>query len=76
MRSGADEIRLDLLPERFYADYRLGHWNGPMGQARPGSVVVNPLLLATAVRKNLELSSEARSSERFIFEACAEPRPK
>ena len=47
-----------------------------MGQARPGTVTVNPLLLATAVRKNLELSPDARSSERFHFEVMRRAAPE
>lgn len=76
VHGSARGIRFDLLPEKFYVDYRLGHWNGPMGQARPGSVVVNPLLLASAARKNLELSPQARSAERFHFEVMRRAAPE
>jgi hypothetical protein len=74
-----DEVkrtRLDLAPEKFYVDYRLGHWNGPMGQSTPWRINVNPLLLPSAARKNLELSLEARSSERFHFEVMRRAAPE
>ena len=29
-------IPLPLAPEKFYVDYRLGHWNGPLDSPRPG----------------------------------------
>jgi hypothetical protein len=72
----AKRIRLDLAPEKFYVDYRLGHWNGPMGQSRPWWMNVNPLPLPEAVRKNLELSTEARSNERFHFEVMRRAAPE
>ncbi|MFL6241781.1 MAG: hypothetical protein ACJ73V_01995 [Acidimicrobiia bacterium] len=69
-------IRLDLAPEKFYVDYRLGHWNGPMGQSTPWRINVNPLLLPAATRKNLELKVEVRSSERFHFEVMRRAAPE
>jgi hypothetical protein len=74
-----DEVKripVDLAPEKFYVDYRLGHWNGPMGQSTPWRITVNPLLLPTAARKNLELSLEVRSSERFHFEVMRRAAPE
>jgi hypothetical protein len=69
-------IRLDLAPEKFYVDYRLGHWNGPLGQSTPWRINVNPLLLPAAARKNFELSLEVRSSERFHFEVMRRAAPE
>jgi hypothetical protein len=72
----AKRIRLDLAPEKFYVDYRLGHWNGPMGQTKPWRMTVNPLPLPEAVRKSLELSLEVRSNERFHFEVMRRAAPE
>ena len=58
----ARHVRLDLLPEKFYVDFRLGHWSGPLLQDAPVCVNVNPLLLAHAARKNTELSVGARAA--------------
>ena len=69
-------IPLPLAPEKFYVDYRLGHWNGPMGQSKPWRINVNPLLLPAAVRKNLELSLAVQSSERFHFEVMRRAAPE
>jgi hypothetical protein len=71
-----NRIRLDLAPEKFYVDYRLGHWNGPMGQSTPWRINVNPLLLPLAASKNLELSLDVRSSERFHFEVMRRAAPE
>ncbi len=64
----AEHVRIDLLPEKFYVDFRLGHWSGPLEQDAPNRVNVNPLLLTLAAAKNTELSAAARGSERFHFE--------
>jgi hypothetical protein len=72
----AKEVRLDVLPERFYVENRLGHWSGPLIQATPASKVVNPLLSSPAAKKNLELSMEARTSERFHFEVMRRAAPE
>ena len=67
----ADHVRFDLLPEKWYVDYRMGHWNGPLAQSKPGYINVVPLLSPAAARKNMELSVEARSSDRFHFEVMS-----
>ena len=69
-------IPLPLAPEKFYVDYRLGHWNGPMGQSKPWRINVNPLLLPAAVRKNLELTLGVQTSERFHFEVMRRAAPE
>jgi hypothetical protein len=69
-------VRFDLAPEKFYVDYRLGHWNGPLGQSTPWRINVNPLLLPTATRKILELPLEIRGSERFHFEVMRRAAPE
>lgn len=72
----AEEIRLDLLPERFYIDHRLGHWSGPLLQSSPLRLSINPLLSQLAVAKNNELSVSARSAERFHFEVMRHAAPE
>ena len=72
----AEQVRFDVLPEKFYVDYRLGHWNGPLSQATPGRITVNPLFLPAAVKKNLELSARTRSSERLHFEVMRRAAPE
>jgi hypothetical protein len=64
--STAEHVRLDLLPGKFYVDFRLGHWSGPLLQDAPVSININPLLLTHAARKNTELSSAARGSDASI----------
>jgi len=72
----ATRTRPDLLPEKFYVDYRLGHWSGPLIQDAPWRININPLLLATAARKNMELSSTARADQRFHFEVMRRAAPE
>jgi hypothetical protein len=72
----ARHVRLDLLPEKFYVDFRLGHWSGPLLQDAPVCINVNPLLLTHAARKNTELSVAARGSERFHFEVMRRAAPE
>src|SRR5690606_5183720 len=60
VRDAAREVPLDVLPERFSVQYRLGLWNGPLGQNKPGRIQLNPLLLSRACRANLELPIELR----------------
>jgi hypothetical protein len=70
------EIRFDLLPEKFYVDFRLGHWSGPNLQCAPQRVMVNPLALRAAAIKNTELSVRARNVERFHFEVMQRAAPE
>jgi hypothetical protein len=72
----AEHVRIDLLPEKFYVDFRLGHWSGPLEQDAPARVNVNPLLLTLAAGKNTELSAAARGSERFHFEVMRRAAPE
>jgi hypothetical protein len=76
VHENAREVRPDLLPEKFYVDHRLGHWSGPCLQNAPVSVMVNPLLSATSVRKNLELTTAARQAERFHYEVMRRAAPE
>lgn len=72
----AEEVRLDLLPEKFYVDYRLGHWNGPMGQQKAGFISMNPLLSSAAVKAAMQLSPAARGGDRFHFEVMRRAAPE
>jgi hypothetical protein len=74
--AAADEVRLDQLPEKFFVDYRLGHWNGPLGQAKPGLININPLLSPVVARKIGELAPEARGSEQFHYEILMRAAPE
>ncbi len=73
--STAEEVRVDLLPEKLYVDYRLSHWTGVLLQSTPVRIDVNPLLSRVAVGKNLELSASARGAERFHFEVMRNAYP-
>jgi hypothetical protein len=72
----AEHVRVDLLPEKFYVDFRLGHWSGPLLQDAPVCINLNPLLLTQAARKNAELSVLARGSERFHYEVMRRAAPE
>jgi len=72
----AEQVRADLLPEKFYVDFRLGHWSGPLLQDAPVCISLNPLLLTYAARKNAELSVTARGSERFHYEVMRRAAPE
>jgi hypothetical protein len=70
------DVRADLLPEKFYVDFRLGHWSGPNIQGAPVHVDINPLLMQEAWRKCLQLSPAARRAERFHFEVMRRAAPE
>ena len=72
----SEEVRFDALPEKFYIDYRLGHWNGPMAQFKAGFINVNPLLSTPAAKKNLELALEVRASQRLHYEVMRRTAPE
>lgn len=72
----AEDVRLDLLPEKFYVDYRLGHWNGPMGQGKAGSISMNPLLSSSAFAAVMQLSPRSRGGDQFHFEVMRRAAPE
>jgi hypothetical protein len=76
VHANAEDVRLDLLPEKFYVDFRLGHWSGPLLQDAPVCINLNPLMLTQAARKNTELSAIARGNERFHFEVMRRAAPE
>ena len=75
VRTTANEVRLDVLPDKFYVDNRLGHWTGPQLQ-NAAYVTINPLSSAFAARKVLELSLSTRTSERFHLEVLRRTAPE
>ncbi len=72
----ADHVRFDLLPEKFYVDYRLGLWNGPLGQGTPAEIKVDPLLSATVAVKNWSLAPVARGTDRLHYEVMRRTAPE
>ena len=72
----ARRVRLDTLPEKFYVDYRLGHWNGPLFQNVPAKARVSPLLELVCAREFLKSASLARRAERFHYEIMRRAAPK
>lgn len=72
----AKEVRLDALPDKFFVDNRIGHWNGPMAQFKPGLISASTLLSTFAVRKALELAPEVRSTDRFHYEVMRRAAPE
>ena len=74
--TAADQVRFDLLPEKWYVDHRLSHWNGPLAQATAGTINVLPLLSARVAAKNMELSAGARASDRLHFEVMRRTAPE
>lgn len=71
-----EQVRADLLLEKWYVDNRLAHWNGPLTQNEPGYINLTPLLSAVAMRANVRLSVTARSSERLHFEVMRRTAPE
>jgi hypothetical protein len=76
VREHADRVRLDLLPEKFYVDYRLGHWNGPLCQAAPTDVRLDLLLSRDVAARYLMLPPTTRGSDRLHFEVMRRTAPE
>ncbi len=64
------------LPEMFYVENRLAHWNGPLAQAVPGRIKMMPLLSAKVARKTFELSTKSRVDELIHFEIMRRAAPE
>ena len=75
VRTAADEVRLDVLPIKFFVDNRLAHWTGPLLQ-NTASVTINPLSSANAARKVLDLSLLGRSQDSFHLEVLRRTAPE
>jgi hypothetical protein len=72
----AQQVRPDVLQERLHVEAAFAHWFGPLLQCAPHSVTIHPLVSRFVARKNLELSSVARSNERFHFEVMRRAAPE
>ncbi|OOF13387.1 hypothetical protein BZG84_15855 [Salinivibrio sp. PR932] len=59
--------RLDILPEKFYIENRLTHWNGLLAQQVPGRVKLMPLLSTHIARQTFSLSPLFRNAETTHF---------
>jgi hypothetical protein len=75
VRTTANDVRLDVLPDKFFVDNRLAHWTGPQLQ-NAAYVTINPLSSAFAARKVLELALGARTSEVFHLEVMRRTAPE
>lgn len=69
-------VRHDLLPMRFYIDYRSGNWTGPMGQFTPGRIDINPLASEVAVSKVFESAPDVANTGRFHYEVMRRAAPE
>ena len=71
----AGHVRLDTLPEKFFVDFRMGHWNGPLIQNIPGRLRVSALLDVVGTQRLLRLSPDDRSMEKFHYEIMRRAAP-
>ncbi|MBV9920183.1 MAG: hypothetical protein JOY78_04895, partial [Pseudonocardia sp.] len=72
----AAEVQFEALPEKWYVDFRMSHWNGPLAQNHGGYINLVPLLAPRTARKNMELAPKVRSSDRFHFEVIRRAAPE
>jgi hypothetical protein len=75
VRTSGNDVRVDVLPDKFYVENRLGHWTGPQLQ-NAAYITINPLSSASVARKVLELSLDARTSEHFHLEVMRRTAPE
>jgi hypothetical protein len=71
-----DSTHFWSLAEKWFVDYRLGHWNGQLAQSKPGHITLTPLASNVAFAKQLELTPRARASQRLIFEVMVRVCPE
>ena len=71
----ARHVRLDALPEKFFVDYRMGHWNGPLNQSIPGRTRVSALLDVAGALEFLRLPPDVRPMEKFHYEVMRRTAP-
>lgn len=69
-------IRVDVLPEKFFVENRLSHWNGPLAQNVTGRVKLMPLLSPKVARLVFKLHPHARTLELFHYSVMAGLAPK
>lgn len=65
-------IRSDILPEKFFVENRLSHWNGPLAQQVTGRVKLMPLLNSSLARDVFSLSPGLRNAEIAHYELMSE----
>ena len=68
--------RTDVLPEKFFVENRICHWNGPLAQNVLGRIKTTPLLSPQVARAVFRMSPLARSHERFHFEVMRRAAPE
>src|SRR5207247_4830099 len=76
VHTNANDVRLDVLPEKFYVDHWLAHWTSHLVRATPSQVKFVPLLDRSAALKHLELTPGARDSERVHREVLQRTTPE
>lgn len=70
------KTRVDVLPEKFFVENRLSHWNGPLAQSVIGRVQLAPLLSPKVARLIFKLHPRARSKELFHYSVMAKVAPR
>lgn len=68
-------MSVDTLAEKWYVDFRVGHWNGALAQNKPGYVTLTPLVRPDVARTSVELSERARSAHRLHYEVMRRVAP-
>ena len=69
-------VRADLLTEKHYVDFVLGHHNGTIFQNRPATTKLAPLVQVRAIKPYLALSGRARAAERLHYEVMRRTAPE
>ncbi|MBY4871212.1 hypothetical protein [Burkholderia anthina] len=71
-----EKTRIDVLPEKFFVENRLSHWNGPLAQNVIGRVKLMPLLSPKVARLVFKLHPHARALELFHYSVMAKLAPR
>lgn len=67
--------RKDVLPEKFFVENRLSHWNGPLAQNVVGKTTLMPLLSPRVAKLVFRLTPESRAMEIFHYSVMAKIFP-
>lgn len=67
--------RRDVLPEKFFVENRLSHWNGPLAQNVVGKTTLMPLLSPRVAKLIFSLSPKSRGMEIFHYSVMAKICP-
>lgn len=76
VQAAVADVRLDLVPERFFIEQHLSQWNGQIDLPKPGRINVNPLIQPALAQKVLEVPLAVRQEERFHFEIMRRAAPE